>query len=327
MQVPDLPCDNGILNGNKRNSIANECAKKGTLSSRGLEKSPNVADKFEPIDIEGQKQTGIWVHQPGSEVSQIWEPRKGRSRVLDSQVLVNSGNLKSPSASASCNNDKSSTDGGSQDGKKGITQRNKVLRGLKKIGTVFSKNFEKEDGTVFSKNSKKEDMSCGIEGPIPSSSPHPNLKAVNARKSHVKLIVEEDNLSAPLLSEGKVGPDGSSQENPSNAYVKDMTKSILKNAGKSARGVKHAFDQKGRNKPKGDLGLVVTNRDISAGSESSDEESPASSVCTSEGNPVTPKALSSCGNDSFKSEELHDRNTPSDSPINKNSLNGTEKVS
>ncbi|XP_058208437.1 C2 domain-containing protein At1g53590 [Rhododendron vialii] len=318
-KVPDLPCDDAILNDdNKSNSIANESAKTGSLSSGGLEKSPNVVDKFEPIDIEGQKETGIWVHHPGSEVSQIWEPRKGRSRVLDSQVLGNGGNLKLPSASASYNNDNSSTDGGSQEGKKGILRKDKVLRGLKKIGTVFSKN------------SKKEDMSCRIEGPIPSQ--HPNLKAINERKSHVKLIVEEDNLSAPSLvnvpiSEGKVGPEGSSQESRSKAHVKDMAKNILKNAGNSARGVKHAFDRKGPKKSQGDLGLVVTNRDISAGSESSDEESPASSVCTSEGNPVIPKALSSCGNDSFKSEELHDQNTPFDFPINKDGLDGTEKIS
>jgi hypothetical protein len=37
-----------------------------------------MMDEFEPINIEGQEKTGIWVHHPGSEVCQTWEPRKGR---------------------------------------------------------------------------------------------------------------------------------------------------------------------------------------------------------------------------------------------------------
>jgi hypothetical protein len=37
-----------------------------------------MKDEFEPINIEGQEKTGIWVHHPGSEVCQTWEPRKGQ---------------------------------------------------------------------------------------------------------------------------------------------------------------------------------------------------------------------------------------------------------
>ena len=52
-----------------------------------LEKPPPLADDFEPIDVEGQRQTGIWVHHPGSEVPQIWEPRKGKNRVKSGSNL------------------------------------------------------------------------------------------------------------------------------------------------------------------------------------------------------------------------------------------------
>lgn len=315
-KAPDLLCDTSN-DENKRNSTANECAQKVSLLLGDSEKSSNVADKFEPIDIEGKNETGIWVHHPGREVPQFWEPRKGRSRVLDSQIRGSGGNLESPSAPGSYNNDNNSTDG-SQEGKKGISTKNKVFRGLKKIGTLFSKN------------SKNEDMFSRTDGQI--HSPHPNLKAITAKKGHVKLIVDEKMLSAPTpvdvpISEGKVSPETSSQESPRKKHVKDKAKDIFKNAGKSARVVKHAFNRKGPKESQGDSGMVVTKSDISVRAESSDGESLASSVCNSEGNPAIPKALSSCRNDSFKSEELHDPNAPFDFPIKKDSLEGTEKIS
>lgn len=44
----------------------------------GDDNTVKMKDEFEPINIEGQDKTGIWVHHPGSEVCQTWEPRKGR---------------------------------------------------------------------------------------------------------------------------------------------------------------------------------------------------------------------------------------------------------
>ena len=74
-------------------------------------------------------------------------------------------------------------------------------------------------------------------------------------------------------------------------------------------------------------------RDISEeSSKSSDEESPSSSVCTSEGIPVVSKSISSCGNDFFKSEELNDPKTPTDlamnveEPMNKVSLEANRRT-
>ncbi|PSS14276.1 C2 domain-containing protein [Actinidia chinensis var. chinensis] len=196
---PDQPCDGETLNdGNKRISISNETNRRGSLSSEWSEKSQKVADKLEPIDVEGQQETGIWVHQPGSEVSQIWEPRKGRNRLPDPQVH------------RGFNNDGNSSTDESQEGNKG-NQPNKVKRGLKKIGSLFRRN------------SQKEDKSSRIEVSLPSTLP--NLKAVNASDIGVQLIIEDNHLSAPSpvndpKSEGTEGPEGSGQESPSKSHVK-----------------------------------------------------------------------------------------------------------
>ncbi|KAL6975558.1 acetolactate synthase [Sarracenia purpurea var. burkii] len=283
-KAPDQSGDNETFSDdNERNSILNETDHRGSLSSRWVEKSPKVADKFEPIDIEGQQETGIWVHHPGSGVSQIWKPRKGRSRICDEKVHGESS-AKS-TASGSYNNESSSTDESHECSNKG-KRPNKVLRGFYKIGSFFHKNSEKDDIHIPRRT----------EEPFVIS-PCPNLKPVNAKKIGVKLVVEDNNLSAPSLvklptEEGIESPEGS---------VKDMAKRFLKHAGKSARGVKNAFSRKGSK---------------NSGSEESSDESISSSVCTSEWIPVVPKDLSGYSNDSFKSEELGDQKTPSDLTIN-----------
>lgn len=74
VQAPDQSFDIGTPNDNNENiSLANDDGIPGM--------TPKVADIFEPIDIEGQEETGIWVHHPGSEVPQVWEPRKGKSKL------------------------------------------------------------------------------------------------------------------------------------------------------------------------------------------------------------------------------------------------------
>ena len=67
----------------KNSFEANETTDNSSFSPVPPEKSEKLADNYEPIDIKGQQETGVWVHHPGSEVSQRWEPRKGKSRRLD----------------------------------------------------------------------------------------------------------------------------------------------------------------------------------------------------------------------------------------------------
>lgn len=273
-QGVDSPCDGVTLNkegiGNKedqsnkediRESFANETTNKGSVSSVSSDKSAKVADNFEPINIEGQQETGIWVHQPGSEVAQTWEPRKGKNRRLDTQVReVRNGsfNTTNSAASGSLNNDSSSTDD-NQEGK------NSIKRGIRKIGSMFHRG------------SRKEDNAGSIGEAVPS--PHANLRATNTKDVRVKFIVE-DSLSGPILGKAtkdiNVSSDGSGPESPSQGHVKGMAKSIMKHAEKRARSIKHAFSWKDSKKFQGDTS-PVTEREIYLNSDSSDDESLLSS--------------------------------------------------
>lgn len=270
----------------KRNSLARETSLRDSFSSAS-ERTSKVADKYEPINLEGQQETGIWVHHPGSEVSQTWEPRKGKSRHIDSQI-TGEGNdsFRSPNSIAygSFHNDGSSTDENSE-GKKAQAM-NTVRRGLEKIGTVFHRN-------------RKEDNSSNIGEIIPS--PPSNIKEVNSKAIGVRFIVE-DNLSKPSSAEvpkedRSPGHEGSSPESPSKGNVKDMAKCFLKQAGKSARGIKHALSRKGSRKSQGDQEIPVF--------DSSDEDSASSSVCTStmEAIPIISTPISSHGNDPVAHKE------------------------
>ncbi|PSS15869.1 C2 domain-containing protein [Actinidia chinensis var. chinensis] len=294
MKVRDQSCDNETLNDDsERIPILYETMQNGSLSS-GMSKPPKVADKFEPIDIEGQEETGIWVHQPGSEVSQKWETRKGRSRLNDTQINI--GSFKS-SASGSHNNDTSSSDE-SQEDNKGHSP-NKVMRGLQKFGSIFRRSPRQE-----------EDTSSKIEEPFPP--PQVKLKAVDAKEKNVKLIVD-DKVSAPSPEPSPV--KDSKAERAEGLEGSDKATGFFKNAGKS---IQQTFSRKGSKNFRGDSGLVVTGRDISAGSGSSEEESLPSSVRTLgvAGIEVVSKPLSGYGGDSFKSQGNNGQNSPSDRAMN-----------
>lgn len=276
----------------------NGTAQKGSFSSVSSDKSPRMADKFEPIDIEGQKETGIWVHQPGTEVSQVWEPRKGKSRALDSKIQVESGESIGSFKTGSFPIDNSSTDE-SLEGSK-THQGGRVRRGLHKLSNVFNK--------------RNDDNSNGIEELLPS--PHINVRAVNAKKIGVKFVSEDIISSPPSITSPKVevrSPMGGGPESPSKAKVKDMTKSILKHAG---RGLKQALSRKGSMKSKVESGR--TERDLHVESESSNDEPlpPSDSgPIVVEGNSAVLNPVLGGGSTSFKKEYVF-QTTPNDLSIN-----------
>lgn len=292
-----------------RESFANETTDKGSFSSVSSEKSPKAADNFEPINIEGQQETGIWVHQPGSEVAQTWEPRKGKNRRLDTlvrRVPNGSFNSTNSAASGSLNNDSSSTDD-NQEGK------NRIRRGLRKIGSMFQRN------------SRKEDHAGSIGEAVPS--PHVNLRAVNTKDVGVKFIVE-DSLSGPIpvkaTKDINVSSDGSGPESPSRGHVKGMAKSIMKHAEKHARSIKHAFSRKDSTKCQGGTSLV-TERELYVDYDSSDDESLPSSRL--ERIPDFPIPMSSCStrDDNCDTKEQITRTSSSDPEAD--ILGQTDKVS
>ncbi|KAK4753406.1 hypothetical protein SAY87_022204 [Trapa incisa] len=74
--------------GEKPSSSADEQQPIGNSSlSSSSKKSPGQADKFEPIDVKGQKETGIWIQQPGSEVPLAWIPRKVKVKQGDIKII------------------------------------------------------------------------------------------------------------------------------------------------------------------------------------------------------------------------------------------------
>ncbi|XP_028763804.1 C2 domain-containing protein At1g53590-like [Neltuma alba] len=290
----DKTCNKEAMDAEQeRNSFANEAYNKSSFSSVSSEKSQKVADNYEPIDVEGQKETGIWVHQPGSEVSQTWEPRKGRSRRLDTEIHREPNDLCgsfNSAASGSSNNDCSSHDDNPED-KHRIKS---IMNGLHKIGSVFQRGPKNEPPTPTSARSVGE--------AVPP--PHANISAENAKKIGVHFVME-DNISE--FASGKVqiegtSPESNGSESAGKGNAKDKAKNVLKHAaGKSARGLKHVLSHKSRKSQVDSPGVQETR--ILEESDSSDDDS-LSVQSPSDGRiPVASKVIVSFNNDPFNSSE------------------------
>lgn len=231
-----------LLNESNKDSSESETTTKGDGGFSGdlSEKPPPVADDFEPIDVAGQQQTGIWVHHPGTEVPQIWEPRKGKNRVKPGSNL-----------------DDISFSDDSLEGNK-INSRNRVKRGLTKIGSVLNKTL-KTDGEKTRSFKKRENYE-NWESQSPS--PRQNVRAVNENGVTVNLVMEDMKM------------EENCPESPKKK-VKDVAKSILKHAGHSARSMKHALSGKG--------GKMRRDGELAVESDDSFEDSIPSPVCEHDG--------------------------------------------
>lgn len=276
-----------------QDSFASDTANRASFSSESTEKS-RVPDNFEPINVEGQEETGIWVHHPGSEVPQTWEPRKGKTTNSFISHSAVSGPLNIDSSSG-------------EENAEGENKRKRFKRGLQKIGSVFHRN------------AKNEDNLSSIGENVPS--PYVNIKATNQREIGVKFVVE-DSLSVPnsgCLSEVNLGSEKSSPESPQGGNAKGgnakgIAKSILKHAEKSARSIKHALSRTGSRRSLADPS-VVTERDIFPESDSSDDQSRSSP----QPKPVVSSPIPSptpCNDDSVKPMENIIESGPSEPSIN-----------
>lgn len=293
----------------KRNSFGSETPIEDSFSTVTSDKFPRMADTFEPIDIEGQKETGIWVHHPGSDVAQTWEPRKGKNRRIDTEIRSETNgsvNNSNAVASGSLNNDSSSDDENCDD----KHRMKSVRRGLRKIGSVFHRNPRTGD-----------QLGSFVE-PIPS--PHANIRAVN--ETGVKIVVD-NNLCGPTSDEnpkgGNVSSDGSNPESPSKVNMKDKVKNFLKHgAGKSARDIKHAISRK-VSRSRSDKSVVTERESIAEGGSSEDESSCSPEVERKLGMPEV--INSGCGNDSLNSNERVLQTASIDNQVDTDGQ--TEKVS
>ncbi|TKY49284.1 C2 domain-containing protein [Spatholobus suberectus] len=277
----DTTCDQETMETEEpKNSFANETTDKNSFSSVTSEKSQKLADNYEPIDIKGQKETGIWVHHPGSEVSQRWEPRKGKSRRLDTEIHGEPNDVVggwNSTLSGSLNNDSSSPDNNPED----KHRMRSVRRGLHKIGSVFNRS------------KRKEELSGSVGEEFPS--PHDNIRSVDAKGMIGVQFVMDDNISG--LPTGKVqaeggSTEGSGPESPTRGNVKDMAKNILKHAEKSARGLKHVLSCKSR-KSKDESPAFPERENESDSSydhESIDERTPVGSQTVASGSNGSPNS-------------------------------------
>lgn len=141
-----MQCDEEDLKGkeinmsDKQNSSAQGTSADDYLQFDIKHKSDKVADAFEPINIEGQQATGIWVHHPGSEGPRTWEPRKGKSRSSDDGFLREiSGSTHSMAPGPS-----NSESAGNADEKRGSK---KFDRALRKLGSFCSCRLKKKDAS------------------------------------------------------------------------------------------------------------------------------------------------------------------------------------
>ncbi|CAA7013874.1 unnamed protein product [Microthlaspi erraticum] len=223
-------------------SFASDATNKGSFTSVDSETSASVADNVEPISIGGKDETGIWVQRPGPEVSQIWEPRKGKSRRLDNQVLQNG----SPP-----NNESSSTDE-SHEGSRNPMKS--VGRGLKKLGSVFHRNGKEKEFLIGSIDEEESQ---------PHESPRINVKAINQKDVGVKYVVD-DNLSGKSVDGESLDGD----ENSGKGHMKDVAKSFMK----SAKQLKQVFSRKGSKKARDWHQEIVPESDSGTDSESSSDD-------------------------------------------------------
>ncbi|KAL9262337.1 C2 domain-containing protein [Drosera capensis] len=261
------------------NSVGSGRAESGSeyISSR---KSDKVLDSFEPINVEGQNETGIWIHHPGSAVSQTWEPRKGKSRQRDTQIV---GEAESCTYSPN-NTSKGSQQNGSSsgdddhDGNKAYSS-NFFHRGIQKLNSAMHRSHRKVDHTNSFGDS------------IPS--PHPNLKPVSANRVGVNFVLEDlPPAAGAVKSEVQLSTDGNSPDRCeiSKTDVKGPTRNIFRQA---RRSLKSALSRKGSKR-------FLDDEEERDGSNSSDEgrESSSSSFNgqTVKGIPMVPSTIDDAKN-------------------------------
>ncbi|KAL3821333.1 hypothetical protein ACJIZ3_007238 [Penstemon smallii] len=267
----------------KKISYGADSAKICSFTSKSSEESQRIADKFEPIKIEGQSETGIWIQHPGSEVVQEWEPRKGKGRHVNSHHL--DGQIQGAATSGPMSTDENTDANKSH-------SHNPIRKGWRKVHSLFHRRNMKTEEKSF--NARDE----------PEPSPRYNIKALNTKEVGVRLIVDDKN--APLPSP--------SLKNPNESLDEGMTKSILKQTRTSARNLKLPISKKASKKSKSGLAPTEKNHD------SSDDEAISSSVTLSR-NSYSFKSTDDTiqttpwfGNNSFKSADSTIE-TPRDSSI------------
>ncbi|CAN6453046.1 unnamed protein product [Victoria cruziana] len=212
-----------------------------------------VADEREQIVVEGQSHTCVCVLRPGSDVSTTWEPRMGRNRNPETEILGERPSYLVTPIRTVCN------DNSSEEAKD-----DSPMSALKrKMGSLFSRDRKTDD---------KEAM----------LSPPANLKAGDEKGNHDRLDLDAPETIKEQLAGNKTDKGAQKHEADSSPKgdAKNVARSIIKHAGKSARELKHRMSRKissesrsSTNHGNSDKSSVSsTNREGSDNSNPSDEE-------------------------------------------------------
>ncbi|KAI0492175.1 hypothetical protein KFK09_026441 [Dendrobium nobile] len=143
--------------------------------SESFEEHHSAIEEFEPINIEGQDKTGVWIHRPGKEVCQTWEHRNGRSQRVTETELLPDGNEVADSTSSEA----SGTQGTDENiDVKRFRRHGTIGRGLQKLGSLFQRYPKQQN------SSEEEEV-------IPA--PRSNIRELYSEGTTLKFIID-DNL-------------------------------------------------------------------------------------------------------------------------------------
>lgn len=217
-----------------------------------------MADEFEPINIKGQEKTGLWVHRPGSDVTQKWEPRKGRARYPDTRLhRQDNGSTKSPSRSSSPGSRQSDSSSNEEpaDGKK---PRLKIIKtGLHKLSSVFHRSPRKGSSRQCQE--------------VVAPPPPPNLRPIGEKRTSIKVIMPDgfdEKNGVPKLDEERCNSEISERESPGKGSMLQTPKNFISKSSKSLKSVLSRKEES--NKLKEVQSPGAEDKDNSQGTNSSD---------------------------------------------------------
>ncbi|CAL9195891.1 unnamed protein product [Musa hybrid cultivar] len=219
-----------------------------------------MADEFEPINIKGQEKIGLWVHRPGSDVSQKWEPRKGRARYPDTRLhREDNGSTKSPSRSSSPRS-RQSDSGSNEESADGKKPRLKIIKkGLHKLSSVFHRSPRKGSPRQCQE----------VVAPPP---PPPNLWPIGEKRTSIKVIMPDgfdEKNGVPKLDEERCNSEISERESPAKGSTMLQTPKNL--ISKSSKSLKSVLSRKESDKLKEVQSPGAEDKDNSQGTNSSSD--------------------------------------------------------
>ena len=199
-----------------------------------------MSDEYEKVDIEGLDKAGVWVHRPGSDVTDTYEPRKGRVRCHDSQIpQENDACSDSPRSSMS---ESQTSNSSTEEPASGKSHRHlrKVKKGLVKLA-----------GAMRQKSTKKG----SDDETSPCATPRPNIRPLGENRVSVTYVVDEDvgnNTTEQRPDDQHSSPERGEVESPTKRKLSNKAVHMVKHAGKTAQNLKSMFSRKGLDKSKED---------------------------------------------------------------------------